>query len=82
MVITSVLSRDLRDITAHPVTGMYVPPPPGTDTTRTANVYAHSRSYGFGREVQKRILLGTYALTAECVHHIHLLLLLPRLPSC
>ena len=47
--------------------GTYVPPPPGTDTTRTANVYAHTRSHGFGAEVQKRIILGTYALAAECV---------------
>ncbi|KAF8579950.1 amidase signature enzyme [Ramaria rubella] len=45
--------------------GTYVSPPVGTDKTRTANVYAHSRSHGFGREVQKRILLGTYALTAD-----------------
>lgn len=30
-------------------------------------MYAHTRSRGFGREVQKRILLGTYALTAEYV---------------
>lgn len=28
-------------------------------------MYAHTRSSGFGPEVQKRILLGTYALTAE-----------------
>lgn len=40
-------------------------PPPGSDLTKTANVYAHSRSQGFGAEVRKRILLGTYALTAE-----------------
>ncbi|KAF8519655.1 amidase signature enzyme [Gautieria morchelliformis] len=45
--------------------GAHVPPSTGTDTTRTANVYAHSRTHGFGNEVQKRILLGTYALTAE-----------------
>ncbi|KDE06878.1 hypothetical protein MVLG_02766 [Microbotryum lychnidis-dioicae p1A1 Lamole] len=28
-------------------------------------LYASSRSSGFGKEVQKRLLLGTYALTAE-----------------
>jgi aspartyl-tRNA(Asn)/glutamyl-tRNA(Gln) amidotransferase subunit A len=33
-------------------------------------VYAHTRSAGFGVEVQKRILLGTYALTAEYVHPV------------
>lgn len=45
--------------------GTYIDPPPGTDKTKTAKVYAHSRSAGFGKEVQKRILLGTYALTAD-----------------
>lgn len=34
---------------------------------RTADVYAYTRSAGFGAEVRKRILLGTYALTAEYV---------------
>ena len=47
--------------------GTYVPPPPGTDITKTSRVYAVSRSAGFGPEVQKRILLGTYALSAEYV---------------
>lgn len=47
--------------------GLYKEPPPGSDKTKTANVYAHSRSAGFGKEVQKRILLGTYALSAEYV---------------
>lgn len=46
-------------------TGMRVDPPLGADKTKTANVYAHTRSSGFGHEVRKRILLGTYALTAE-----------------
>lgn len=32
--------------------------------TRSA-LYAASRSQGFGKEVQKRLLLGTYALSAE-----------------
>jgi len=45
--------------------GSYVEPPPSADRTKTANVYAHTRSAGFGKEVQKRILLGTYALTAD-----------------
>ncbi|KAG8221144.1 amidase signature domain-containing protein [Butyriboletus roseoflavus] len=42
-----------------------VPPPSGASRSKPSNVYAHSRSAGFGREVQKRILLGTYALTAD-----------------
>ncbi|KDQ61941.1 hypothetical protein JAAARDRAFT_123377 [Jaapia argillacea MUCL 33604] len=45
--------------------GTRVEPPPGSDLRRTADVYAHTRTKGFGREVQKRILLGTYALTAD-----------------
>ncbi|KZT00578.1 amidase signature enzyme [Laetiporus sulphureus 93-53] len=45
--------------------GLRVDPPAEADKTKTANVYAHSRSAGFGKEVQKRILLGTYALTAD-----------------
>ncbi|GLB41619.1 putative allows the formation of correctly charged Gln-tRNA(Gln) through the transamidation of misacylated Glu-tRNA(Gln) in the mitochondria [Lyophyllum shimeji] len=47
--------------------GLHVRPPPGTDlaTTSTAELYALSRSAGFGREVKKRILLGTYALSAD-----------------
>lgn len=34
---------------------------------KTSNVYAQTRSAGFGLEVQKRILLGTYSLSAELV---------------
>jgi aspartyl-tRNA(Asn)/glutamyl-tRNA(Gln) amidotransferase subunit A len=45
--------------------GMRVEPPPGSDLTLTSKIYAHTRSLGFGREVQKRILLGTYALSAD-----------------
>ncbi|KAF7790229.1 hypothetical protein EIP86_001181 [Pleurotus ostreatoroseus] len=45
--------------------GLRVDPPLGADKTKTARVYAHSRSAGFGPEVQRRILLGTYALTAD-----------------
>ncbi|KAJ6607000.1 amidase signature domain-containing protein [Mycena sp. CBHHK59/15] len=45
--------------------GSHVPSPAGADLTNTAVIYALTRSAGFGREVQKRILLGTYALTAD-----------------
>ncbi|KAF8141371.1 amidase signature enzyme [Boletus edulis] len=45
--------------------GLRVPPPAGASRSKPSNVYAHSRSSGFGREVRKRILLGTYALTAD-----------------
>ncbi|KAJ7623717.1 amidase signature domain-containing protein, partial [Roridomyces roridus] len=45
--------------------GLHVPPPPGSNLKNTASIYAHTRSAGFGPEVQKRILLGTYALTAD-----------------
>ncbi|KAJ7173568.1 Glutamyl-tRNA amidotransferase subunit A, mitochondrial [Mycena filopes] len=45
--------------------GLHVPLPPGTNLTNTASMYARTRSVGFGPEVQKRILLGTYALTAD-----------------
>lgn len=41
-----------------------------TDKTKTAQIYAQSRATGFGPEVQKRILLGTYALSAESVHFL------------
>ncbi|KAF8972790.1 amidase signature enzyme [Flammula alnicola] len=45
--------------------GSYVRPGPVTDKTKTSHVYAQSRAVGFGQEVQKRILLGTYALSAD-----------------
>ncbi|TCD68010.1 Trimeric GatFAB AmidoTransferase(AdT) complex subunit [Steccherinum ochraceum] len=45
--------------------GLRVEPPPGSDLTKTSKIYAHTRSQGFGSEVRKRILLGTYALTAD-----------------
>ncbi|PPQ86108.1 hypothetical protein CVT25_003675 [Psilocybe cyanescens] len=45
--------------------GSYVKPPLGTDLTKTSKIYAHSRTANFGQEVQKRILLGTYALSAD-----------------
>uniref|UniRef100_D8Q1W7 Glutamyl-tRNA(Gln) amidotransferase subunit A, mitochondrial n=1 Tax=Schizophyllum commune (strain H4-8 / FGSC 9210) TaxID=578458 RepID=D8Q1W7_SCHCM len=38
---------------------------PGTDTSKVSNLYAQTRSAGFGKEVQRRILLGTYALSAD-----------------
>jgi len=47
--------------------GLHVETPPGFDKKKTSNVYSHSRSRGFGPEVKRRILLGTYALTAEYV---------------
>ncbi|KAK7031613.1 Glutamyl-tRNA amidotransferase subunit A, mitochondrial [Favolaschia claudopus] len=45
--------------------GLHVPLPPGSNLTNSASMYARTRSVGFGSEVQKRILLGTYALTAD-----------------
>lgn len=45
--------------------GTQVTPPPNADRTKASDVYSHTRQAGFGEEVQKRILLGTYALTAE-----------------
>ncbi|KAG0704627.1 amidase signature domain-containing protein [Suillus ampliporus] len=41
---------------------------PGADKSKPGNVYAYTHSADFGAEVQKRILLGTYALTAEYVY--------------
>jgi len=45
--------------------GLHVPLPPDTVARSSGEVYAHSRTAGFGAEVKRRILLGTYALTAE-----------------
>ncbi|KAI0050952.1 amidase signature enzyme [Auriscalpium vulgare] len=45
--------------------GLHVPPPPDALPSTPAETYAYSRSAGFGAEVKKRILLGTYALTAD-----------------
>jgi aspartyl-tRNA(Asn)/glutamyl-tRNA(Gln) amidotransferase subunit A len=50
---------------AEACSGSQIPLDPETDRTNTAAIYAHTRSLGLGWEVQKRILLGTYALTAE-----------------
>ena len=47
------------------ISGLRITPPPEADKKRISNVYSYTRSKGFGHEVQKRILLGTYALTAE-----------------
>ncbi|KAJ4482178.1 amidase signature enzyme [Lentinula aciculospora] len=52
--------------------GLRVPPPPGFDLTSTSKIYAHTRSQGFGREVRKRILLGTYALSADAFDNFFL----------
>ncbi|KAJ8079562.1 Trimeric GatFAB AmidoTransferase(AdT) complex subunit [Marasmius tenuissimus] len=45
--------------------GLRATPPPGSDLTKTSKVYSHTRIQGFGDEVRKRILLGTYSLTAD-----------------
>lgn len=45
--------------------GLHVPLPPDTVARSSGEVYAHSRTAGFGAEVKRRVLLGTYALTAE-----------------
>ncbi|PIL24830.1 transporter [Ganoderma sinense ZZ0214-1] len=52
--------------------GMRVEPPPGANLTKTANVYAYTRSQGFGKEVQRRMLLGTYALSADAFENYFL----------
>ncbi|KAJ7089866.1 Glutamyl-tRNA amidotransferase subunit A, mitochondrial [Mycena belliarum] len=45
--------------------GMHVPAPAGEPPSMTAAAYARTRSVGLGSEVKKRILLGTYSLTAD-----------------
>lgn len=47
--------------------GSRVKPPLEADKGKASEIYARTRTKGFGHEVQKRILLGTYALTAEWV---------------
>ncbi|KAI9510047.1 amidase signature enzyme [Russula earlei] len=45
--------------------GLRVPLPPDSVTKSPGEAYSHSRTAGFGAEVKRRILLGTYALTAD-----------------
>ncbi|KAN0121288.1 Amidase signature domain containing protein [Russula decolorans] len=45
--------------------GLHAPIPPDNLALSPGAVYAHSRTAGFGAEVKRRILLGTYALTAD-----------------
>ena len=48
--------------------GLHIPLPPDSVARSPGELYAHSRTAGFGAEVKRRILLGTYALTAEYAH--------------
>ncbi|CAE6414096.1 unnamed protein product [Rhizoctonia solani] len=52
--------------------GMRVDVPPSTDLTDAASAYTATRTAGFGREVKKRILLGTYALSADAFENYFL----------
>ncbi|KAF8999202.1 amidase signature enzyme [Hymenopellis radicata] len=45
--------------------GTRVSPPPGSDLSKVSDVYSYSRTEAFGSEVKKRILLGTYSLSAD-----------------
>lgn len=47
------------------LTGSRVDPAPVEEGQTRAPLYSESRSAGFGPEVQKRLLLGTFALSAE-----------------
>jgi aspartyl-tRNA(Asn)/glutamyl-tRNA(Gln) amidotransferase subunit A len=58
------------------IPGCHVRPPLGGDVMKTSKNYALSRTKGFGEEVRRRILLGTYALTAEYVSFPYLLSLI------
>ncbi|KAG8745669.1 Trimeric GatFAB AmidoTransferase(AdT) complex subunit [Ceratobasidium sp. 414] len=46
--------------------------PEGTDLKYAGNAYAMTRSTGFGDETKKRILLGTYALSADAFENYFL----------
>lgn len=50
----------------------------GRATTDRAAMYVHSRSEGFGSEVQRRILLGTHVLSAGAATGLHGRALLAR----
>lgn len=52
--------------------GKRVDVPEGTDLKYAGNAYAATRSAGFGDEVKKRILLGTYALSADAFENYFL----------
>jgi aspartyl-tRNA(Asn)/glutamyl-tRNA(Gln) amidotransferase subunit A len=58
-------AKHMLPLTSTYLIGTRAPAEPLDDTSRTSRVYAKSRTVGLGEEVQKRILLGTYALTAE-----------------
>ncbi|KAJ1306717.1 hypothetical protein OPQ81_007707 [Rhizoctonia solani] len=45
---------------------------PSTDLSDAASAYTATRTAGFGREVKKRILLGTYALSADAFENYFL----------
>ncbi|KAF8603813.1 amidase signature enzyme [Ceratobasidium sp. AG-I] len=52
--------------------GMREDVPEGTDLSYAANAYATTRSAGFGDEAKRRILLGTYALSADAFENYFL----------
>ncbi|KAI0091549.1 Glutamyl-tRNA amidotransferase subunit A, mitochondrial [Irpex rosettiformis] len=45
--------------------GLRVDPDNMNHVNQAGDIYAQTRTFGFGEEVQRRILLGTYALTAD-----------------
>ncbi|KEP49099.1 glutamyl-tRNA(Gln) amidotransferase subunit A [Rhizoctonia solani 123E] len=52
--------------------GLRVDVAPGTDLSDAAGAYTATRTAGFGREVKKRVLLGTYALSADAFENYFL----------